>query len=213
MKGSIKKVFELYNDFGDANYIGEKISQLEHATQAAMAAQKDNQPYNVVIAAFLHDIGHLVKIGDLEEQMGNVGVKTHEKIGANFLREYGFPEDLCKMVESHVKAKKYLVAKYPDYVNRLSIASQSSLKFQGGAMNEREMRQFEDDPLFDYYIKLREYDDIAKNDDKSVLEEIYNMNPTKFYYNMAKRNLDFDNLYFETEEYDMGELNEYDIFS
>jgi len=75
------------------------------------------------------------------------------------------------------------------------------------------MRQFEDDPLFDYYIKLREYDDIAKNDDKSVLEEIYNMNPTKFYYNMAKRNLDFDNLYFETEEYDMGELNEYDIFS
>ena len=213
MKGSIEEVFELYNVFGNANYIGENISQLEHATQAAIAAQRDNQPCNVVIAAFLHDIGHLLKIGDLDEQMGQFGVKSHEKIGATFLREYGFPEDICKMVESHVKAKKYLAGKYPDYVNRLSIASQSSLKFQGGPMNEVEMREFENDPLFDSYIKLREYDDIAKDDDKSVLEEIDNMNPTKFYYTIEIRNLDFNNIFFEKEKCNLRELNKYDIFS
>lgn len=213
MQSSIKEVFELYNIFGNANYIGENISQLEHATQAAIAAQRDNQPCDVVIAAFLHDIGHLVKIGDLDEQMGDFGVKSHEKIGATFLREYGFPEDICKMVESHVKAKKYLAGKYSDYVNKLSIASQSSLKFQGGPMNEAEMRQFENDPLFDYYIKLREYDDIAKDDDKSVLEGIHNMDPTKFYYTIAIRNLDFNNIFFEKEKCNLRELNKYDVFS
>ena len=37
----IDKIFSLYRNFGAANYIGEPVSQLEHATQCAMLAEDE----------------------------------------------------------------------------------------------------------------------------------------------------------------------------
>ena len=187
----ISEVFELYRLFGKANYIGEEVSQLEHATQVALLAEKDNQSYSVIIAGFLHDIGHLVKMNDPNAQMGNLGVKSHEKVGSYYLREHGFPEDVCNLVENHVSAKRYLSAKYPDYVNRLSVASIASMKQQGGAMTNAEILQFETEPLLDMYIKLREYDDKAKDNSTEMLNYIHSMNPVEYYYKMAISNLQF----------------------
>ena len=47
---------------GDKGYIGEDITQLEHAMQAALLAEKENCSSDVVLAAFLHDIGHLIAL-------------------------------------------------------------------------------------------------------------------------------------------------------
>lgn len=188
---TVARAFQLYKLFGSANYIGEAISQLEHATQVALLAEKDMQSHSVIIAGFLHDIGHLVKLRDPDAQMGNVGVKSHEKVGAFYLRECGFPEDVCNLVENHVSAKRYLSAKYPNYINQLSPASIESLRQQGGPMTFTEVLQFETDPLLDMYIKLREYDDKAKDDNPEVLNNIHLMNPVNYYYNMAITNLHF----------------------
>ena len=42
----------------------------------------------------------------------SIGTRTHEKVGADFLRQLGFPLCVLELVEGHVKAKRYLVYKY-----------------------------------------------------------------------------------------------------
>jgi 2-amino-1-hydroxyethylphosphonate dioxygenase (glycine-forming) len=94
--------------------------------------------------------------------MGGIGTKSHEKIGADFLRQKGFSERIAKLVENHVQAKRYLTYKQPDYLNHLSEASKKTLELQGGVMSESEAFAFEKDPLFDISIKMRNWDEQAK---------------------------------------------------
>jgi 2-amino-1-hydroxyethylphosphonate dioxygenase (glycine-forming) len=97
------------------------------------------------------------------QKMDDVGVADHESLGAGYLRERGFGDRLCRLVQSHVQAKRYLTFKYPDYCARLSSASKITLAHQGGIMDEEEAAQFEQDPLHSLCIKLREWDDRAKD--------------------------------------------------
>lgn len=161
-------IFMLYEKYGEADYIGEPVSQLEHMCQAAQLAEEEGYDDEVILAAFFHDIGHLAEFIMPAEQMEGVGVVDHEKIGADFLREKRFSEKICKLVQSHVEAKRYLTYKYPDYYQKLSPASKITLSHQGGVMDEREAILFEADELHPLYIKLREWDDKAKEVDKPL---------------------------------------------
>lgn len=38
----------------------------------------------------------------------NVGRMGHETIGAEYLRSLGFSDKVCRLVESHVPAKRYI---------------------------------------------------------------------------------------------------------
>jgi len=51
----ITEVFELYDRFGEADYIGEPVSQIEHMSQAAELALENRSRMEVVLAAFLHE--------------------------------------------------------------------------------------------------------------------------------------------------------------
>ncbi len=155
-------LFKLLINQGNASYIGEQISQLEHAVQAALAAEKVTNDPSIILAALFHDIGHFVPGFETMESMAEFGVKDHDKIGAEFLRKFGFPEKTCQLVGSHVDAKRYLCYKKPDYLNRLSLASKKTLEFQGGAMTIEEAQKFEQDPLFEWYLKIRVLDEMAK---------------------------------------------------
>jgi len=99
---------------------------------------------------------------------------SHEKIGADFLRQKGFPERVAKLVENHVRAKRYLTYKYPEYYDSLSEASRKTLKFQGGVMGAEEAEAFEKDGLFDASIRMRKWDELAKETNVALvnLEEI-----------------------------------------
>jgi predicted HD phosphohydrolase len=55
----IAEVFGLYERFGDSDYIGEPVSQVEHMSQAAQRAMAEGFDDEVVLAAFFHDIGHI----------------------------------------------------------------------------------------------------------------------------------------------------------
>ncbi|SFT36483.1 phosphonate degradation operons associated HDIG domain protein [Algoriphagus locisalis] len=160
----IEMVFDLYRKFGQEDYIGEPVSQIEHMSQAAQIAEKEGYEDEVILAAFFHDIGHLcVTQGDVETMEG-YGVLSHEKIGADFLRELGFPEKIAKLVENHVQAKRYLTYRQPEYFEKLSEASRKTLEFQGGKMNEQEAVAFETDPLFELSLKMRTWDEMAKEE-------------------------------------------------
>ena len=156
----MEAIIELFHKNGQKNYIGEMITQTEHALQTAILAEKDRQEDYVIIGALLHDIGHLLDGENMYTDGLNLGVKNHEKIGADYLRNMGFDAKICKLVEKHVDTKRYLLYKQPN--RKLSEASQKTLAHQGGIMTEDEANLFEKDKLFQKYIKIREYDDRAK---------------------------------------------------
>jgi len=158
----VEEVFALYEKHGDEDYIGEPVSQLEHMAQAALLAEEEGYDDEVILAAFFHDIGHLCAEDAEAESMDGFGNVDHEKLGADYLRERGFSERLAILVESHVIAKRYLTYKYPEYYNKLSDASKATLEFQGGRMTEQEAVEFEKHPDAELFIRLRYWDDQAK---------------------------------------------------
>lgn len=92
----------------------------------------------------------------------SVGRVGHEMIGEHYLRSLGFGETVCRLVGSHVAAKRYLTAIDPAYYDALSAASKRSLQFQGGPFEGKEFEMFRMDPLSEDMIRLRRWDDGAK---------------------------------------------------
>ena len=148
-------------------YIGEPVSQLEHALQAAALAQAARAARSEVLAALFHDIGHLIAPPGAAE-MDGLGIVDHEGIGAAWLAALGFDAETCELVRSHVQAKRYLARRKPGYYERLSEASRGTLRFQGGPMSEAEAAAFEADPLFAAKVRLRSWDEAAKDPDRVV---------------------------------------------
>ena len=167
---TVDEILELYERCGCADYIGEPVSQIEHMSQAAQLAKREGFDDEVILAAFFHDIGHICVAVTEENNMTGYGVKSHEKIGADFLRAKGFPELIVRLTEGHVQAKRYLTFKFPYYYNGLSEASKRTLEFQGGIMNPEEAKNFEKDPLFDLMILMRKWDEMAKEVNVPLLD-------------------------------------------
>ena len=68
----------------------------------------------LVIAALFHNIGQIVPLDSTKEvrinlrgSTENVGRVGHEAIGAAYLKSLGFSETVCRLVNSHVAAKRY----------------------------------------------------------------------------------------------------------
>ncbi len=168
LEKKLDQVFNLYLDHGNEQYIGENISQTSHMIQAAMLAEKDREGPAIILSALFHDIGQLVKKTD---QIGIYGNVNHERIGYDYLSEIGFQYPIPDLVLNHVRAKRYLTFKYPEYFDSLTTASKETLKNQGGPMLVNEAVNFEQDPLFEASIKIRNFDDNAK-DPNIILKDI-----------------------------------------
>ncbi len=164
----VDEVFALYERFGDEDYIGEPVSQLEHMSQAAALANAEGYDDEVVLAAFFHDIGHLCADASEAGSMDGMGNIDHEKLGADYLLVRGFSARLAALVQGHVIAKRYLTYKYPEYYNKLSPASKVTLEFQGGVMTAAEAAAFELDKNSELIIRLRYWDDQAKETNTPV---------------------------------------------
>ncbi|HXD79910.1 MAG TPA: HD domain-containing protein [Puia sp.] len=156
------EIIRLYETHGGAEYAGEKVSQLEHMAQAAQLAEAQGFDEEVVLAAFLHDIGHISEAAHGDNEMEGFGIRDHEELGAAFLREKGFSKKVTRLVESHVQAKRYLTHKDPVYFEGLSEASRRTLEYQGGPMSAEEAAAFEQYPLFGLIIRMRHWDEQAK---------------------------------------------------
>ena len=152
----------LFVQNGHDAYFGEPVTQLEHALQTAQLAEQAGADEETVVAAFLHDIGHLLPVNAAVGYMDGYGTVDHERLGADFLRERGFPEKVAQLIENHVNAKRYLVAKSMDYFARLSEASLRTLEFQGGPMTPDEAARFEQHPYFEQILQMRRWDEQAK---------------------------------------------------
>jgi gamma-butyrobetaine dioxygenase len=154
------RILQLMADRGASAYFGERVSQQEHALQAAYLAEQSGAAEALVVAALLHDVGHL--LSGLPENLASTGVDgRHEDAGETWLAAYFGPE-VTEPVKLHVAAKRYLCAKDPDYAAALSPASVESLRLQGGPLSKEEVQQFERNPYFRDAVALRRWDDAAK---------------------------------------------------
>lgn len=152
---------------GEDDYIGEPITQLAHALQCAALAERAGGSDALVAAALFHDIGHLCAPQDAPVMPG-LGVVEHEHVGAALLARAGYPAEVCELVRGHVEAKRFLVATKPDYARNLSPASVQTLALQGGPMLEAEVAAFRVDPLYRDKLRLRTFDERAKEPDWQV---------------------------------------------
>lgn len=156
----IDEIVRLFREKGDAAYVGEPVSQTEHALQAAVFAQREGADAALISAALLHDVGHLVH--DLGEDCADHGIDSrHEELGARWLASRFGPE-VCEPIRLHVPAKRYLCSIDPAYYAGLSPASQQSLELQGGPFTPAETEQFRAGPHAQAAVRLRHWDDRAK---------------------------------------------------
>ena len=149
-----------------SEYIGEPISQLEHALQAAHFARRTAADAELIIAALLHDVGHLIATD--APNMEGLGTINHEGLGAAWLAGLGFSGRVCDIVNGHVAAKRYLCYRKPAYFDRLSDASRGTLEWQGGPMSQLEAQSFEQQPCFKDILAVRQWDEMAKRTDITV---------------------------------------------
>lgn len=117
MKKHVEYVFQLLDEQGKADYLGESISQLEHCLQAAYFATKEVDNEEAIIAALLHDIGQFLPLSEikncktggemLDEGLGtNIGRHGHDVIGQRWLLAHGWSKKVADLVGAHVTAKR-----------------------------------------------------------------------------------------------------------
>ncbi len=153
-------IVALYGARGAQAYFGERVSMTEHGLQAAHFAQAEGASEAMVVAALLHDIGHLLEaVPDDIEQWTLDG--RHEETGARWLSRH-FGVSVSEPVRLHVPAKRYLCATDAGYFARLSSASVHTLKLQGGPMSAPEVAQFEAQTFWRQAVRLRHWDDQGK---------------------------------------------------
>lgn len=154
------QIFEIFESRGHNAYFGENVSQQEHALQAAWLAEQANAWPALIVAALLHDIGHLIH--GLPDNIADQGVDgNHEAAGAVWLQKHFGPE-VTEPIRLHVDAKRYLCATDAAYLGLLSDASRQSLALQGGPCSPDEARNLENNPFFAGALSLRRWDDAAK---------------------------------------------------
>jgi [1-hydroxy-2-(trimethylamino)ethyl]phosphonate dioxygenase len=159
--GSVADIVALYDRFGGERY-GEDVTQTDHACQCAALAQRDGAEDALVVAALLHDVGHLLHLSATGEDAHAADVDDdHEALGARALAALFGPE-VTGPIALHVTAKRYRCAVDPTYLSRLSAASVASLRLQGGPLDGDAADQFARHPAAAAALRLREWDDTGK---------------------------------------------------
>jgi gamma-butyrobetaine dioxygenase len=155
-----QEIESLFSERGAGAYYGEPVTMSEHMLQTAHCAALSAAPPALVLAALLHDIGHLLERvpDDLADWVEDA---HHEDVGAGWLAGRFGPE-ISEPVRLHVPAKRYLCAIDPGYFGRLSEASVYTLGLQGGPMSADEVRRFEAHPHYREAVRVRRFDDAGK---------------------------------------------------
>jgi len=156
----IDTIFEILHHTGHWHYGESAVTQLEHAVQSAMLAERDGAAAALIAAALLHDIGHLINPDDRAATQRRQDCE-HEQIGADYLGRW-FGVAVTLPVRLHVAAKRYLTATDTAYAATLSPGSTLSLELQGGPFSPDAARRFAAESGAREAIRLRRWDEAAK---------------------------------------------------
>jgi phosphonate degradation associated HDIG domain protein len=160
MSLKLADIEKLFNQHGHIAYAGEGVTQLEHALQSAQRAEAEGAGAELVTAALLHDLGHMLNPqGDTPTARGIDD--QHQYFAIPFIRAL-FKPAVVEAIRLHVDAKRALCALEPDYYEALSEDSKRSLTLQGGIFSKEETGKFMARPFAENALKVRRWDDAAK---------------------------------------------------
>ena len=157
---SIADIESVFARRGGEQYSGEPVSQLEHALQSAQLAELAGADDELVTAALLHDLGHLLNEQGESPTLRGID-DLHQYFALPFLRGL-FSERVLNAIQWHVDAKRYLCATRSDYRASLSEDSKRSLELQGGVFSADQAQAFITRPHAEEAVQLRQWDDLAK---------------------------------------------------
>jgi gamma-butyrobetaine dioxygenase len=163
----VDEVLDLYRRHGADRY-DEEITQLDHALQCAALAAAEGAGDELVAAALLHDVGHLLHLrdGGAAPDAGSED-RDHESVGARWLSDLYGP-GVTSPIALHVRAKRYLCAVEPGALDALSAGSRASLVRQGGPLDEDGVASFRSNHGHGDAVRLRRWDDAGKVDGLAV---------------------------------------------
>ncbi|WP_077033499.1 HD domain-containing protein [Pelomonas sp. KK5] len=173
-----------FERLGHLEYAGEGVTQWQHAWQCGQLARDAYAPAPLQLAAWLHDIGHLLDGQFIDGKSDTPSLQGHDdrhEARAAVLLEPLFGAAVARPVALHVEAKRYLVARQPEYLARLSEDSVRSLALQGGPMAAAEAAQWREQPHAEDALRLRSWDDQAKRPERwpasreHALEQLYGL--------------------------------------
>jgi phosphonate degradation associated HDIG domain protein len=156
----IADIEKVFRDHGGIEYSGEAVTQLEHALQAAHLAESAGASAELITAAFLHDLGHMLNLqGETPTERGIDD--QHQYFAIPFLRPL-FSPAVIEPVRLHVDAKRALCALEVEYYESLSEDSKRSLTLQGGIFSREQLKDFLAKPHAEGAMRVRRWDDQAK---------------------------------------------------
>ncbi len=160
MKLTLAGIKTLIEAKGGCQYVGEPVTQLEHALQTAQLAEKAQAPAALITASLLHDLGHMSNDLGATPTLRGVDDK-HQYHGVLALKGV-FAEAVIDPIRLHVDAKRYLCAVDRAYWASLSQDSKRSLELQGGIFSPLEAARFIAQRYAQDAVRLRRWDDLAK---------------------------------------------------
>jgi phosphonate degradation associated HDIG domain protein len=157
---TLTDIERLFAAHGHIEYAGEGVSQLEHALQSAHLAERTGAAPELVTAALLHDLGHMLNLqGETPTARGIDD--QHQYFAVPFLRGL-FPAAVIEPIRLHVDAKRALCALEAGYYEALSDDSKRSLALQGGTYSPADAAAFRARAHAEDAMRLRRWDDAAK---------------------------------------------------
>jgi predicted HD phosphohydrolase len=166
-----RKILDLYERQGLRASVPGGLSPLQHGWQCARLARNAGAAPSLQLAAWLHDLGHLVgaeaATGGGAADDGGAALplqhrNPHARRGAALLLPL-FGASVSGPVALHVEAKRCMATLRPDYRRALSSAALHQLALQGGAMPLHEARAFLQRPHAPAALRLRLWDDGARD--------------------------------------------------
>ena len=158
----VDDIADLLQRQGARQYGNEAVSQLDHALQCAHLAEAAGETAETIVAALLHDLGHLLRAdAESSEPAQHSRDDLHQFIALPFLRPL-FSDAVLEPIRLHVDAKRHLCRTDASYLAQLSPASIRSLELQGGVFSAQQAIEFMNHPHAATALRLRRYDDRAK---------------------------------------------------
>ena len=115
---TLDDIRHLFDKHGSIAYSGEPVTQLQHALQSAALAEAAGASPELIVAALLHDLGHLLNLqGETPSERGIDDL--HQYYALPFLRPL-FSDAVLEPIRLHVDAKRCLCAIDATYHARLS---------------------------------------------------------------------------------------------
>ncbi|MFZ4112781.1 MAG: HD domain-containing protein, partial [Ilumatobacteraceae bacterium] len=114
---SLIEIESLFEKWGQQFY-SENISQTAHAVQCAQLAEEADASSALVLAALLHDVGHLVDLEDSSGKEEHVIDTMHEATAVRVLAPL-FPPAVTAPIALHVDGKRWLCAREDGYFETL----------------------------------------------------------------------------------------------